>query len=184
MVKDELIEKSVGGNIFRAFTIEEQRGSDIYRAWASRNFNFIVNDLKVTNSQKYYDSVVFYYTNSLINYWASKVHCKDEKVGYGPASKLFNLLVKAMQRSTIYRRERVNPYLHVPFDKYTLLPLRIIINDIAVVNYKIQIPSNATMGYIINKELYTVIHSAVTRITKTADADRIIYDYWAWDGTH
>jgi hypothetical protein len=138
----------------------------------------------VSNSQKYYDSVVFYYTNSLINYWSSNININDERIGYGPASKLFNLLVKSIQQSTVFRRNRIYPFLHVPFDKYSLVPLRLIINDISGVNYKMQIPGNATMGFIANKELYTVIHSAITRITKAADIDRIVYDYWAWDGTH
>jgi hypothetical protein len=41
-----LVEKSVGGNIFRAFSLENLRGSEIYRNWASKNFRFILNDLK------------------------------------------------------------------------------------------------------------------------------------------
>ena len=47
--------------------------------------------------------------------------------------------------------------LHIPFDQYTLRPLRNIINDLTDIDYKINIPQNATMKFVNTKELYVVL---------------------------
>jgi hypothetical protein len=144
---EDVISYPVGGNIFRAFSLKKGSGSELYRAWARRNFENIFIDVKTARSQEYYDNLVSYYSESLIKYWSSQVSNSDERLGFGPASKIFNLLIKAIQKSNEYSRKSIYPFMHVPFDKYSLMPLRNIINDISSVQYRVYIPSNATYSH-------------------------------------
>ena len=49
---------------------------------------------------------------------------------------------------------------------------------------KITIPKSPSMKYIINKEHYNEIQSAVFNLCETVGIEPIIYDYWSWNDTH
>lgn len=74
--------------------------------------------------------------------------------------------------------------MHIPFDYFTLLPLKNIINDISNETFKITIPKNPSMAYITNKELYVIFTNSLFNLCKKAKIKPIIYDYWAWNNTH
>ncbi len=182
--EDELIKYSVGGSIFRAFSLSNQSGSIVYKNWAKQNLKKLLVDLKKAKSQKKFDELVLQYSHSLIDYWAKRVENKSEKIGFGPASKIVNLFIKVIQLSTNHRIKGIDHLLNVPFDLYTIRPLKNIINDLSDVNYNIKIPSTATMGYVVNEELYWVLTKAIRKLCKEAEIMPIVYEYWGWDRTH
>lgn len=89
-----------------------------------------------------------------------------------------------VNESKYYKTENICCLLHVPFDEYSLKPLCNIINDLTNVSYKITIPNSPSMKYIINKEHYDEIQSAVFNLCETVGIEPIIYDYWSWNDTH
>lgn len=182
--KYDLIQQSVGGNIFRAFQLTKSSGSVIFRSWSYSHFSMLLKKVGQIRSQKDYDDFIINASYSLIKYWEKQTYNPNEKMGFGPASKLVNLLMKSIQESEDYRIVRLDRFLHVPFDKFTLIPLRIIINEISGVPYKINIPQNATMGFVINEELYNALLGAVRLLSKEAGTLPIIYEYWGWNRTH
>jgi hypothetical protein len=184
MNDEQLVNYSVGGSIFRAFHLKNESGSNLYRKWAKQNLKRLLKNLKMIKSQKAYDLLVINFTNSFINYWANNISNDNEKIGFGPASKIVNLLIKIIQQSENHKIKGIDGYLHVPFDLYTLRPLKNIINSISNVNYNINIPSTATMGFIINESQYFVITNAIRNIAKEANIVPILYEYWGWDRTH
>lgn len=181
---EQLINISVGGNIFRAFSLTNQSGSNIYRKWAKHNLLKIIAELKKSKTQSKFDYIVLKYSYSFIDYWSSKIENKSEKIGFGPASKIVNLYIKYIQESKDHRINGIDHLLNVPFDLYTIRPLKNIINDISDVNYNINISSTATMGYVVNEELYWVLTRAIRNICKEANINPIVYEYWGWNRTH
>jgi Cdc6-like AAA superfamily ATPase len=97
---------------------------------------------------------------------------------------MVNLLVKTMQQRASERIEGLETFMHVPFDLYTLTPLKDIINDLVDVRYNIPIAPTSTMKFVVNEELYQVLQAAVRKISMQAKRDPIIYDYMCWDNQH
>lgn len=61
---------------------------------------------------------------------------------------MINLLIKTTQQSLDYRLSDKIKYQQVPFDSFSLKPLRFIINELTGLKYKINIPVNVSMGFI------------------------------------
>lgn len=182
--KEYIIRKSVSSNIFRAFHHLDKNPSLIYRKWASNNLNSIIDELKEIKTKEDFDNKLFSWINLFIEYWASQVKNKEQRIIFGPASKMLNLLLKVSNESEYITNNKIQELLHVPFDEYTLKPLIRIINEITDVNYRIDIPKNPTMKYISNPQLYLIVQNAVFRLCQEASIDPILYDYWCWNEKH
>ena len=181
--KDYIIKKSVSSNIFRAFRNLPKKPSSIYRDWANKHFDDIILNINNIKTQRAFDKYLYDLVNSLISNWKLKVPVNG-RIMYGPAIKMVNLLFKTIQHSRDHRRENILPFLHVPFDEYSLKPLTNIINQLANCDFKISIPGNVTMQFITNPELYLIIKNAVFNLSRQANIYPIIYDYWSWNRTH
>ncbi|MDP3026568.1 MAG: hypothetical protein Q8N63_02580 [Nanoarchaeota archaeon] len=183
MSKEEVVRKSISSNIFRAFHKLNKKPSEIYREWATKNIDLIINKLNNTQTKEEYDKNLFGWINSFINHWESQTD-EENKIIFGPASKMVNLLIKTLNESKIITNDRLMQFFHVPFDLYSLKPLIKIINKISDVNYKIDIPKNPTMKFITNPEIYWIIQNSVFKLCKNASISPILYDYWCWNEKH
>jgi hypothetical protein len=115
--KEDIINKSIMQNIFRALRLQNARPSIVYQNWATENFDMLHNSVSNCHNQNSYNHAIEQLTNSLLQYW---VDTTDQKLVYGPASKIVNLLVKTIQESNQYRINHIIPFQHVPWDSYTL----------------------------------------------------------------
>ena len=182
--REGIIYESVGSNIFRAFPKLNDRPSQIYRVWASESFDSILSDFENVNSKEDYYSFAFKYADSLIKRWASTTLKPDNYLMYGPALKMINLFIKTTQQSFDFQKEEKTKYQQVPFDSFSLIPLRLIINDLTGLDFKISIPNNATMGFINTKQIYRIIMDAVYGLCQKANIPPIVYDFWCWEDKH
>ncbi len=182
--KDQIIFDSVSSNIFRAFQIIEYSPSTIYRGWATENFNRFIEDFRKVQTNEDYYNFVFKYGDSLIERWADKTRQTDGYLMYGQSLKMINLLIKTIQQSPDYRVSDKIKYQQVPFDSFSLKPLRFVINKLTGLNYKITIPINVSMGFINTPQLYRIIMDSVYKLCNEAKIDPIIYDYWCWEDKH
>ena len=98
--------------------------------------------------------------------------------------KMINLLIKDIQESKTYRQIGKIKYQQVPFDSFSLRPLRLIVNDLTVVKYKISIPPTVSMGFINTQQLYIILMDAVYKLCKLSKISPIVYDYWCWNDKH
>lgn len=183
MSREEVVKKSISSNIFRAFHNLNKKPSEIYREWASKNIDSIINKLDNIQTKEEYDKNLFDWINSFIDYWESQTN-EENKIIFGPASKMINLLIKTLNESKIITNDRLIHFFHVPFDVYSLKPLIKIINKISDVSYKIDIPKNPTMKFITNPEIYWIIQNSVFKLCKNARIPPIFYDYWCWNEKH
>jgi hypothetical protein len=175
-----IVKKSVGGSLFRAFKgISEP--SKIYRNWANKKFDTIISTFSTIKKISEYDDYIDKLNNSLLNQWCKQT---GTKLGYGPSIKMVNLLIKMIIEEKKYHRQKLIPFLHIPFDQYTLRPLRNIINDLTDINYKINIPQTATMKFVNTKELYVILLKTIRNLSRSSGIDPIIYEYWSWNDKH
>lgn len=179
----DIVKNSVGQNIFRALGLENHKPSEIYRKWAYMNFKRLHKQLKNSDTELKYSRVIETYTDSFLNSWTKE--CNDKLV-YGPASKIVNLLIKTIQESSIFRIESIIPFQHIPWDSYTLRPLRNIIDELSNSKFRINIPTSATMSYVTTYELYDILQKSIFslyhKIPKNPPA--IYFDYFAWNDNH
>ncbi|NOX85241.1 MAG: hypothetical protein GXO86_04645 [Chlorobi bacterium] len=182
--KEELIKYTVQSSVYRALPSKPFKPSYVYREWFRNRFDNYINDMQNIQSQSGYTDFVFHYTNSLINYWDNKYQKSILKIGYGPASKIINLIGKMVNESMYFDTKNIEHLLHVPFDVFSLKPLTSIINELTNVRYKITIPRSPSMKYILNKEHYVTVQTAVFNLCEIAGIKPIVYDYWCWNRTH
>ncbi|MBK8395670.1 MAG: hypothetical protein IPL26_10570 [Leptospiraceae bacterium] len=135
--KEDIIKNSVTSNIFRAFHLTKIKPSQIYRNWSSENFEKIERKLKSIKNLKDYEKYLFSLSENFILYWKNQVENPNENITYGPAIKMINLLIKVMQESRNYHNQKLLPFMHIPFDIYSLLPLKEIINNLTDIDYKL-----------------------------------------------
>jgi hypothetical protein len=183
---DEIVH-STQGNTFRAFRNVGYPPSKIFRHWAYRYFNKIANDMDGAKTQKEFDKRLIYWVSALQKQWQSK---SKKNIDFGRAAKLVNLFVRDIWESIdpvtgkfYVKNRKVQKFLHVPFDSFSLRPLRKIIQDLT--SEKIEnIPSNASMKYVESRKQYMILQEAVRQLCKKAKTDPIIYEYWSWNRTH
>ena len=182
--RERIIKESVASNIFRTFTNLNQRPSEIYRDWATDNFDSILTDFGKVNSSKEYYDFAFKYADSLIKRWAWKTMKSDHYLIYGPALKMINLFIKTSQQSIDYKNDQKVAFQQVPFDSFSLQPLKSIINDLTGLNYRIAIPTNASMGFINTPQIYQIMMDSVYNLCEKTKIPPIVYDYWCWEDKH
>lgn len=179
----DIIEFSVNQNIFRALPLRDQKPSVVYRQWAASNFSSMHDSLRVCESQREFMQLVKYYTESFLSAW---LEATNQKLVYGPASKIVNLLIKAVQESEEYRIGHIVKFQHVPWDSYTLRPLSNIINELSDRNYRINIARTAAMSFVATPDLYDALQMAISNLylRLPIEPPPIYFDYFAWNDNH
>lgn len=74
--------------------------------------------------------------------------------------------------------------MHVPFDVYTLRPLKKIINELTMVNYGVRMPPYPTMSYVVNKEHYILLQKAIQQLSFLSGTVPIAFEYLCWNLEH
>ncbi len=179
----DVVNFSVGQNIFRALGIDGHKPSEVYRSWATINFESLHRQLSECQNQIDFDHIINSFTDSLLVEWTKAT---KGKLIYGPASKMVNLLIKTIQESSEFRINSIIPYQHVPWDSYTLRPLKNIINELITTNYQINIPTSASMSFVNSKELYNILQDAIFKLYSHVEEKPSVihFDYFAWNGNH
>ena len=180
ITSNDIIKFSVQQNIFRALGLDNHKPSDVYRNWATANFENLHTQLTSCQNENEFDLIIKTHTDSFLNSWWTTT---SKKLVYGPASKIVNLLIKAIQESNQYKVDSIIRFQHVPWDSYTLRPLRKIINELADTNYYINIPTTAAMSYVNSTELYDVFEKAIFKLYDMLPGQppTIYFDYFAWN---
>jgi len=164
-----------GNSISRAFHYESP--SVQYDKWASTIDAFqILNELKKACNQVEFDEILFRIAYSLYNSW--KINNEKglpSKMNIGIALKITNLLMKHLVFVNLPDRKDLIRFLHVPWDKFTLLPLKHIWSG------NPRIDSSASQGFVKSMEQYIELHNFITELTERAGVKRITYEFWAWD---
>ncbi len=179
----QIINYSVTQNIFRALSIKNHSPSVLYREWAMAAYNKLHIHLKACQKQDAYDEIIASTTAYFMQNWKAM---SNEKLGYGPASKIVNLLIKTTQESKDYRINSIIPFQHVPWDSYTLRPLRHILNELTDLDYRISIPTSASMSFVNTPELYQILQKCLIKLYGLSEikAAPIYFDYFAWNDNH
>jgi len=107
------------------------------------------------------------------------------KLPYGPATKMVNLLVKAMYFHGQISLISLPKWYNVPFDSYTLVPLIKIIDQL-LPEHLFAIPMNQqmTMNYVLCEEQYRNLQQAIRALCAGAGRTPLDYELWAWDSRH
>jgi hypothetical protein len=100
------------------------------------------------------------------------------KMNIGVAMKITNLALKHLSFSGLCKNQEIVRFLHVPWDSFTLRPLRHIWIGNPV------IPIDAGQGFVKNLIMYHGLHTLISDITLEAGVPRINYELWAWDASH
>lgn len=167
-----------GNSIARAFHRESP--SVQYQHWADQiNIKEVLAKLSKISNQKEYDTFLFEIADSLVNSWNDKNENGGmSKMNIGISLKIMNLLMKHITFVHFGVKSNITNYLHVPWDKFTLQPLRKIWNG------NPRIDSSSSQGFVKNLEQYIELHTLITNIVVQAGVDRIAYEFWAWDKEH
>jgi hypothetical protein len=165
-------------SISRAFHYESP--SIQYEKWASTMDAYqIIRKLEKVKKQSDYDELLFKIANSLKNSWKVKNEKgQTSKMNIGIALKIINLLMKHLVYVNLKERKDLIRFLHVPWDKFTLQPLKNIWLGTP------RIVSNSSQGFVKSKEQYIELHNFITTLTNKTGVKRIIYEFWAWDSKH
>lgn len=179
----DIINYSVGQNIFRALGVDNHKPSLVYRSWASIIFESLHRQLTNCQNQDDYDQIIKSFSDSLLIGWTKAT---NSKLIYGPASKIVNLLIKAIQETDQFKIKTIIPFQHIPWDSYTLRPLRNIINELTTTNYRINIPTSAAMSFVNSPELYDALQKAIFKLYSMIEGQppTICFDYFAWNDNH
>jgi hypothetical protein len=167
-----------GNSIARAFHHESP--SVQYQHWADQiKIKEVLATLSNISNQQEYDTFLFKIADSLVKSWNDKNENGGmSKMNIGISLKIMNLLMKHLVFVHFGDKAHLISYLHVPWDKFTLQPLRKIWNG------NPRIDSSASQGFVKNVEQYLELHSLITNIVSKAGVDRITYEFWAWDNEH
>ncbi len=184
LAKEAIIKSSIQSNIVRGFHKLNRPPSSIYREWANKNIDEIIAVLNSITAKEDFDAHLFEWIDDFIDYWNSQINDSNKRIIFGQASKIVNVLIKTLNESTFLSNENVVPFLNVPFDEFSLKPIKNVINKLTEVKYRINIPTNPTMSYINSPDLYRIIQNAVFELCKKASIVPILYDYWCWNEKH
>jgi hypothetical protein len=159
----------MGNSISRAFRHETP--SLRYKRWRWYNDGELLRKkLDAIKEQETFDCLAKELGESLVTDWGITNDL-------GGASKM-NIGIAMKTFSDPSRNPGLIELLHVPWDKFTLKPLREIwLGHPAI-------PNSPSMGFVKNLVTYQQLHSLISGIAQEAGIARIIYEFWAWDAAH
>ena len=174
----ELLSFTVDNTIYRAFHHETPSLRYMRWRWHS-DAELLFKKLDAIKEQETFDSFAIELGESLVADWgATNDLGGTSKMNIGVAMKIANLALKHFSFFDLSRNPGLIEWLHVPWDSFTLKPLRKIWRGHPV------IPNLPSQGFVKNLAMYQQLHSLISVIAQEAGVARIIYEFWAWDAAH
>jgi len=142
----------------------------------------IIEELEKISNQVVFVSMIMNLGRSLVSEWGStNEDGNPTKMNHGVAMKIINLIVKHFAFSRFMRNDQVKHFLHIPWDKYTLSPVRFLYNEMSP---RERMPSKPSMGFVSNIRCYKRLHDMISEICYEAKMPRINYEFYVWDMDH
>jgi len=174
----EILAQTMGNSIYRAF--HHETPSLRYKRWRWYNDGELLRKkLDAIKEQETFDCLAKELGESLVTDWGTTNDLGGaSKMNIDIAMKIANLVLKHLTFFDPSRNPGLIELLHVPWDKYTLRPLREIWRGYPVIT------NSSSQGFVKNLTMYQQLHSLISGIAQEAGVGRIIYEFWAWDATH
>ncbi len=178
---EEILSFSVDNTIYRAFRYETP--SQRYSNWRwHKSPNKLVDILNNLQNQKEFDVFAYEVGNSLVSDWgATNERGEPTRMNIGVSMKITNLVLKHLSFSSNVTNSSLIEWLHVPWDSFTLKPLRVISTERHLYP---PIPASPTQGFVNNIKLYQNLHLLISEISNSAGKPRIYYEFYTWDNRH
>ena len=174
----QLLAFTVNNTIYRAFHHESPSLRYAQWRWHDRAGQ-LQKELHAIDSQLAFDRFALELGESLVADWGTKNDLgAPSKMNIGVAMKIANLALKHLTFSDSNPDPRLVDWLHVPWDSFTLTPIRKIWVG------QPPIPGSPSQGFVKNLFMYQQLHALISEITKEAGIARIYYEFWAWDAAH
>lgn len=172
----QILKDSVDKSIYRAFRYETP--SVRYQNWRLHNeVDKLLEKLKRVNSQSDFDKIVYCLGKSLVNDWGHTNENGDQsRMNIGIAMKITNIVLKNLTLSGHVTNTELINFLHVPWDSYTLRPIRAIFEG--------DIPNPLGQGSVSNLMLYKSLYNFINNISKKSGTPKIYYELMTWDEQH
>lgn len=178
---NDIMDFAFGSNTYRRF--HHENPLEQYRKWSwYKKPQKIIENLNTMSQQIDYDAFIETVRRSLVKEW-KKFNEKNEptKMNDGIAMKIVNLIMKHMSYSKYITNHNIELYLHVPWDSNTLVPLRVLYNNIQNTG---RMPTNPTQKFPDNLDKYSLLHRLITEICNQAEKPKICYEFFCWDEQH
>lgn len=174
----EILDFAFGSSIARAFHYESPKRR--FRGWRwYEKANQLLKKMDAKKNQDEFDDFAYGVAESLVQDWGDKKNNgQPTYMNMGIALKITNLILKHSAYSDHSHNPDVKTWLHVPWDRYTLLPLQ------SIWAGNPPTPRDPGQGFVKKLDLYKELHSLITDIAGEAGIPRIIYEFWAWDRSH
>jgi hypothetical protein len=162
----------------KALTRRRAGIAEVYRAWAVENVPKMAKNARYVINQEQFDLLVRRTGFDLLRIWREASSERPDKLSFGVAYRIVDLLFKEIDESSSCRFDSARPFLHVPLDASTLRPLRRIIDELIDFDYSIEIPATIPSGFVATEEQYVILQSAVAALARRAGVPPILYAYW------
>jgi len=175
----EILSLAVDRKIYRAFAHETP--SQRYAGWRwHKEPEVLLGNLNALRSQEEFNQFSEDLGESLVATWGEKNdRGEPSRMNIGVAMKIINVVLKHLYYSEHEPKSDLGEgLLHVPWDRFTLEPLRRTWQGDPC------IPSAPSQGFVKTLALYRALQSCVSGIAKDAGVPRIWYEFWAWDWKH
>lgn len=151
----ELLKRSVDGSIYRAF--HHETPSLRYARWRWRSeAELLLKKLDAIKDQQMFDRFALDLGKSLVADWGTTNDFGSaSKMNIGVAMKIVNLALKHFSFSDLSRNPSLIEWLHVPWDSFTLRPLRKIWPGHPA------IPNAPSQGFVKNIAMYQQLYSLI-----------------------
>lgn len=186
LAKDHLIEKTAGEildfafgrSIYRVF--KDETPTKRYKKWRwYSNPNELCKQLDALQSQNDFDRFLILLGESLVSDWGNlKNHGGSSYMNIGISLKINNLIIKHLVFSKHTSNSNLKEWLHVPWDSFTLNPLREIYQGYPA------IPRNPSQGFVKSLDIYQKLHEFISAMVKETGVDKINYEFMIWDLSH
>jgi hypothetical protein len=174
----EILADSVDNTIYRAFRYETPSKRYLNWRWHKAPEK-LIDELDRLSSQSEYDDFLYEVGHSLVSDWGkNNDRGEPTKMNIGVAMKITNLVMKHLSFSSNVNNRLLIDLLHIPWDSYTLKPLR------RIGHFDPPIPASPTQGFVNNLKLYKELHALISEIAKLANQPRISYEFFVWDLEH
>jgi hypothetical protein len=180
---EAVVRKSVDGNTFRAFRfrsagINDLKPSMLYRSWTATWLQQNLASIQKIDSREVWQELVIKGARELRDHWIEATR-KQHDIQFGRAIKLLNLSVKFLLRLEtlpLTRRKEMLHWLDVPLDSYTLQGIRVVAPEL-------DIPPNASMGWVRDESQYLRIQEKIRELCQP-DLWPVHYEVAAWNLAH